>query len=271
MMVYIRNGLFVFYHVWFLLLIVSCRTSDENTLFITGLNETVEVLRDKWGVNHIYAQNQHDLFFAQGYLAAKDRLFQFEIWRRQATGTVAEILGEREIDRDIGSRLFKFRGNMIEEMNHYHDNGREIINAFTDGVNQYIKRVLDNPELLPIEFKILDITPEKWTPEVVISRHQGLLHNIENELKIARSVSKLGVEETKNLFWFHPKDPDLSIDPDINKDLLFDDILKYYKAFKKPIVFHREDISKDRKSTRLNSSHVAISYAVFCLKKKNNR
>ena len=135
-------------------------------------------MRDKWGINHIYAQNEHDLFFAQGYAAAKDRLFQFEIWRRQATGTVAEILGERELKRDIGTRLFKFRGNMTTEMEHYHPNGVEIITAYTDGVNAYIDEILKQPDRLPMEFKLLGIQPEKWTPEVVISRHQGLLGNI---------------------------------------------------------------------------------------------
>ncbi|MFN5914709.1 MAG: penicillin acylase family protein, partial [Chitinophagaceae bacterium] len=66
-------------------------------LAVKGLQFPVEVIRDKWGINHIYAQNEHDLFFAQGYCAAKDRLFQFEIWRRQATGTLAEIMGEEEL------------------------------------------------------------------------------------------------------------------------------------------------------------------------------
>ncbi len=54
-----------------------------------GLSQPVEVIRDRWGISHIYAQSEDDLFMAQGYLAAKDRLFQFEIWRRRATGTVA--------------------------------------------------------------------------------------------------------------------------------------------------------------------------------------
>ena len=85
------------------------------------LNDKVEVLRDKYGINHIYAKNQQDLFFMQGYLAAKDRLFQFEVWRRQATGTVAEIFGENELKRDIGTRLFKFRGDIKDELNHYHE------------------------------------------------------------------------------------------------------------------------------------------------------
>ena len=55
------------------------------SLAVPGLRQTVEVIRDRWGLNHIYAQNEDDLFMAQGYLAAKDRLFQFEIWRRRAT------------------------------------------------------------------------------------------------------------------------------------------------------------------------------------------
>ena len=70
------------------------------TMQMAGLTQPVEILRDQWGINHIYAQNEADLFFAQGYAAAKDRLFQFEVWRRQATGTVSEILGRREAKRD---------------------------------------------------------------------------------------------------------------------------------------------------------------------------
>ena len=113
-----------------LALTFSCKKSQTKTsdeLSLAGLKEPVEVVRDQWGINHIYAKNQHDLFFAQGYAAAEDRLFQFEIWRRQATGTVSEILGERELKRDIGTRLFKFRGDMKTEMNHYHEDGVEII------------------------------------------------------------------------------------------------------------------------------------------------
>ena len=72
------------------------------TLKVTGLQEPVEVLTDRWGISHIYAKNQDDLFFAQGYSAAQDRLFQLEIWRRRVTGTMAEIQGPKALDRDIG-------------------------------------------------------------------------------------------------------------------------------------------------------------------------
>ena len=137
--------------------LVSC--SSKKSL---DLQDKVEVLRDINGINHIYANNQRDLFFMQGYLAAKDRLFQFEIWRRQATGTVSEIFGEEELERDIGTRLFMFRGDLKEELNHYHDEGFEIITSYTEGVNAYIREVMNYPKSLPIEFKLLNIKPELW-------------------------------------------------------------------------------------------------------------
>ncbi|GIT67776.1 MAG: hypothetical protein Ct9H300mP25_12480 [Acidobacteriota bacterium] len=84
---------------------------ERQTLHAESLRAPVEIVTDRWGISHIYAENEHDLFFAQGYDAARNRLFQFEVWRRQATGTVAEILGERELTRDIGARLHQFRGD----------------------------------------------------------------------------------------------------------------------------------------------------------------
>ena len=225
----------------FFLLVITLSCSSKKSL---DLLDKVEVLRDNNGINHIYANNQRDLFFMQGYLAAKDRLFQFEIWRRQATGTVSEIFGEEELERDIGTRLFMFRGDLKEELNHYHDDGYEIITSYTEGVNAYIREVINNPKSLPIEFKLLNIKPELWTPADVISRHQGLLGNIEQELNIGRAVSKIGEEKVKNLQWFHPKDPELKLDENITEQDLDNDILKLYKAFRKPIEFKKEYLVK---------------------------
>ncbi|GIV38016.1 MAG: hypothetical protein KatS3mg032_2395 [Cyclobacteriaceae bacterium] len=176
-------------------------------LYLTGLDKPVEIYRDSNGVNHIYAQNEHDLFFAQGYAAARDRLFQLELWRRQATGTVAEWLGKRELKRDIGARLFKFRGNLKDELNHYHPRGEAIIRAFVDGINTRIDEVLQNPQLLPPEFRWLNTLPGKWTPEVVVSRHQGLVGNLTEELTLARAVALLGSEKVKDLIPLEPGNP----------------------------------------------------------------
>ncbi len=221
---------------------IIIKGQKTSLLPLKGLLAKAEVLRDKWGVNHIYAGNQHDLFFLQGYCAAKDRLFQFELWRRQATGTLAEILGPQEIKRDIGARLFKYRGNMDEELQHYHRQGKAIILAFTEGINEYIDETLKHPNQLPPEFKLLNIKPGKWSPEVVISRHQGIIGNVTEELNIGRAVSKAGADEVKHIMWFHPKDPSLKIDSSINTALLFNNILELYKEYKKDVRFKADDI-----------------------------
>ncbi len=243
------NNLIKLFLITSIISLYSCKSFNNNSkidkIQVKGIVDKVEVLRDKWGINHIYANNQNDLFFSQGYLAAKDRLFQFEIWRRQATGTVAEILGEQELKRDIGTRLFKYRGDLETELNHYHPEGSEIINSYVRGVNAYIDEINKAPEKLPLPFKILDIKPKLWTPEVVISRHQGLLGNIGSELQIGRAVAILGEEKVKKLLWFHPKEPILKLDSKINKELLFEDILEPYFSFRKPVEFKENIIKKE--------------------------
>ena len=227
------------------LLFSNCVFSQETTqVTLDGLDKPVEILKDHWGISHIYAETEHDLFFAQGYSAARDRLFQFEIWRAQATGTVAEILGSRAVDRDHGTRLFKFRGPMHEEMNHYHPSGVDIITSFVHGVNAYIDEALQDPDSLPLPFKLLDIQPKHWTEEVVISRHQGLLGNISLELSTGRAVCAIGENKVRELRYFHPHDPILTLDPLIDCDsLLNNDILHLYNSYRRPIRFQPDDIA----------------------------
>ena len=227
------------------LLFSNCVFSQETTqVTLDGLDKPVEILKDHWGISHIYAETEHDLFFAQGYSAARDRLFQFEIWRAQATGTVAEILGSRAVDRDHGTRLFKFRGPMHEEMNHYHPRGVDIITSFVHGVNAYIDEALQDPDSLPLPFKLLDIQPKHWTEEVVISRHQGLLGNISLELSTGRAVCAIGEDKVRELRYFHPHDPILALDPLIDCDsLLNNDILHLYNSYRRPIRFQPDDIA----------------------------
>jgi penicillin amidase len=215
------------------------------TLSASGLEQPVEILRDRWGINHIYAQNQADLFFAQGYAAARDRMFQFEVWRRQSTGTVSEILGPEELERDRGHRLFMFRGDMQQEMEHYHPDGVEIITSYVRGVNAWISETRRRPDLLPLEFELLGIEPQEWTPEIVISRHQGLLGNIGQELNNGRAVHAIGADKLRDLVRFHPAregQPQLDMDPSIDASLLSDDILGVYNAFRAPVRFRPEHI-----------------------------
>jgi penicillin G amidase len=213
------------------------------TLVVEGLRQPVEILRDRWGIAHIYAQNEDDLFFAQGYNAARDRLFQFEVWRRQATGTVAQILGRRELRRDIGARLLRFRGDLHTELNHYHPRGEAIVNAFVRGVNAYIGETERDPSLLPLEFGLLGIKPQRWTPDVVISRHQGLVSNLTQELAIGRAVAAVGEKAVRDVYWFQPGSPDLTLDPILTRDALSADILELYSADRSSLRFRPEDLA----------------------------
>ncbi len=215
---------------------------QHETLRVKGLWDSVEIVKDRWGISHIYAKNQKDVFFAQGYNVARDRLFQLEIWRRQATGTLAEILGPRVLKKDIGARLLKARVNMKEEMNHYHPDGEAIINAFVNGINSYIDHAIDNPRLLPIEFTLLGIIPGHWTPEVVISRHNGLFRNLRQEVALSQAVTLMGSARVKSLLNFQPEGPDLVPLEGVDLSLITDDILELYSASRAPVKFKPEDI-----------------------------
>jgi len=226
-------------------------SATEQDQVIPGLQKSVEVIVDRWGVSHIYAENEADLFFAQGYQAAQARLFQFEMWRRQATGTVAEILGPRELDRDIGARMLRFRGDLTSELKHYHPRGDKIVEAFVNGINAWIDQTEADPTLLPLEFRLLDIRPGRWTPEVVISRHQGLMHNLTQEIDMGRAVAIAGQDMVKDLVWFHPGSPSLQLDASITAEVLQPDILKYYKAARSPIQFKPTDVHPEFRSVNL--------------------
>lgn len=220
---------------------LAAQPASQN-LSLPGLHQRVEIIRDHWGIAHIYAKDEHDLFFAQGYNVAQDRLFQLEMWRRQATGTVAEILGPREVERDIGSRLFMYRGDLAKELNWYHPRGALIISAFVDGINAYVDQTARDPSLLTPEFAMLDIKPGKWTPAVVVSRFNGLLGNVESEINMALAVKTLGAGKVKDIEYFQPADPDLRIDPAIDTSLLSNDILKIFRAFRTPLTIKADEL-----------------------------
>ena len=221
----------------------SAQSPRVDSLHVAGLTQPVEVLRDRWGISHIYAKNEHDLFFAQGYTASRDRAFQFEMWRRQATGTMAEVIGRRELARDQGARLFRFRGNLAKELSHYHPHGAAIVGAFVDGVNAYVEQAAHDPTLIPAELRMLGITPGRWTPDVVISRHQGLLGNIEEELTYGRFVAHHGAALLQKVEWFHPGPaPQLELDPMIDRAGLDAPILALYEAFRAPMRFQASDL-----------------------------
>ena len=165
---------------------------------LAGLSKPVEVLRDTWGVAHIYAQTQEDLFFAQGFVAAQDRLWQMEIWRRTGEGKLAEILGPSAIERDKFARLMRYRGDMEAEWKSYAPDAKPIIESFVRGVNAFIESSRDR---LPIEFQLTGIRPQPWTPEACLTRMAGyvMTRNATSEVLRAQLARMLGTTKTDEL------------------------------------------------------------------------
>lgn len=179
------------------------------SLSVPGLTAAVEVRRDRWGVPHIYAKSQRDLFFAQGFVAAQDRLFQMEMWRRQGEGRLAEVLGPAAVQRDRFARLFTYRGSMAREWAAYGADTKAIVTAFVGGVNAYIAQVGDN---LPPEFGMLGFRPEPWSITVPLARATGLsgVSNGSSEVLRAQLIAALGVAKVQEIM---PADPARPLDP----------------------------------------------------------
>lgn len=187
----------------------------DGTVALAGLDSSVEVRRDRWGVPHIYARTQHDLFFAQGYIAAQDRLWQMEMTRRIGEGRLAEVLGPGMVERDRFARLFTYRGDPEREWASYAPDTRSIVTAFVDGVNAYIAQVRTHP---PIEFDLLGVAPEPWYYNVPLQRMAALAMtgNAQGEVRRAQLVKALGVERAEKLW---PTDPYRKLDPAPGLDL----------------------------------------------------
>lgn len=186
-----------------------------DTLALPGLTAAVEVRRDRWGVPHIYARNQHDLFHAQGFVAAQDRLFQMEMWRRAGEGRLAEVLGPSAIPRDRFARLFQYRGSMAKEWASYGADTKAIVTAFVGGINAYIAQAGDQ---LPPEFGMLGFKPEPWSITVPLARSTGLsgVSNGSSEVLRAQLITALGIAKVEELM---PADPIRALDPAPGLDL----------------------------------------------------
>ena len=167
------------------------------------------IVRDRWGIPHIYAKNADDLFFAQGFVQAQDRLFQIDLWRRSTQGRLAEILGADYVDRDRLTRLMRYRGDMNAEWESYAPDTRRIATRFVDGINAEIATI---GEQVPEEFAVAGYRPEPWQPEDLLSRAEGFVmtSNANDEVFRAQVTAAAGLERTTMLL---PLDPPVSAPP----------------------------------------------------------
>src|SRR2546428_348590 len=164
--------------------------ADERLL---GLDERVEVLRDTYGVPHVFATGTHDLFFAQGYVTAQDRLWQMDVYRRAAEGKLAEVLGEPALESDRFMRTLGLGRAAQLDLGVISDASRGVLEAYMEGVNKFLQQ---HGESLPIEFTILGYRPEPWPlPDTfAISKLQlyDAAGNYTQELLRASIAARLG-------------------------------------------------------------------------------
>ena len=127
---------------------------------LSGLNDNVEILRDRWGVPHIYAQDRQDALFAQGFVHAQDRLWQMELQRRAATGRLSEIFGHRTLNIDRVFRRLGFHRSAQREIDaQASGTAMDSLVAYTEGINAAVRQMV----VLPPEFLLLRHEPEPWT------------------------------------------------------------------------------------------------------------
>jgi len=149
-----------------------------------GVSAPVRIVRDRWGIPHIYAQNSDDLFFAQGFVQAQDRMFQLDLWRRAAQGRLSEVLGPNFAERDAMTRRMQYLGDLDAEWASYGAGTRAMASAFVRGLNAWAAAARDRP---PEEFGLAGWKPELWSPLDVLNRTDAFVASGDAIDEVART------------------------------------------------------------------------------------
>lgn len=186
------------------------------------LKDNVEVVYDDRLVAHIFAQNDYDLYFMQGYITAKHRLWQMEFQTHYAAGRISEIVGEKAISLD---RLTRRKGLLFaaeQSLQAFQDDeaSMNVLQAYTDGVNQYIAEL--TPATLPIEYKLLNYQPEAWTPlksTLLLKYMADMLTGKAYDIEFTNALNLVGAEMVNLMY---PDFPDTLANPIVFKNTLFE-------------------------------------------------
>lgn len=183
----------------------------NSSLALKGTHEVVDIAFDDRMIPHIFAKNDHDVYYAQGYVTAMNRLFQMDFQTRYAAGRISEVVGIKAIELDRNRRRMgmvygaenSLKGMMADPKS------REMINAYTEGINAYIHSL--SRAQLPLEYKILDFMPEDWTPlkcALLLKQMSATLAMGSTEFYMSNILKKFGPEVTSDLFPDYPTNED---------------------------------------------------------------
>lgn len=181
----------------------SKQEPEQINLKLEGLHDQVIIRYDDHRIPHIFAKNEYDLYYAQGYITATDRLWQLDIQTRNASGRLAEVVGPKALDVDRYHRRMgmvygaenTLRGMMKDPQT------RLAVEAYTKGINTYIHQL--KPADYPIEFKLLDYAPEYWKPincAFLLKQMSEVLAGGSDDMQLTNVLNKFGAAVTQNLF-----------------------------------------------------------------------
>lgn len=204
---------------------------------ITGLDKPAEIIVDHWGIAHIYAGDVHDAYFLQGYNAARDRLWEIDLWRKRGLGRLAESFGPAYAAQDRAARLLLYRGDMAPEWAAYGPDARSAAEAFVAGVNAYVGQVRAGARPLPLEFKLTASQPELWSPEDVVRvRSHGLTRGASSAAARARVACAAGAGADRLRVKIEPVHA-LKIPAGLDPCDIPDDVLADYNLGVKDVTF----------------------------------
>lgn len=226
---------------------------------VDGLRGPVEILLDCWGVPHLYASSREDAYFSQGFNAARDRLWQMDLWRRRGLGLLSEAFGPAFVEKDRAARLFLYRGGMDREWPAYGPDTESVVAAFVAGINGFVKLTEKDPDLLPEEFHTIGYGPSHWSPEDVARiRSHGLYKNLESEVRRAHVLREFGPGVEALRSHLEPEHQ-VSVPAGLDLAAIPDDVLKVYELAAAPVEFGDETASAT--GTPEGSNNWAISPA----------
>jgi penicillin G amidase len=180
---------------------------ESGNIKIKGIKDSVAIYRDGYGVPHIVAQNESDLYFSLGYSHAHDRLWQMDLYRRIAEGKISEILGKDALEYDKMFRTIGIDKISIEFYKSLSGKSKSILESYCKGVNSFI---LSHNKNLPLEFDILNYKPEVWKPEhsLMLVRLVGWELNLSwyTDFMFGEIIKKYGLEKAKDFFPNYPED-----------------------------------------------------------------
>jgi len=212
---------------------------QERNWNVAGLNAPADIVIDHWGIAHIFAANIHDAFFLQGYNAARDRLWQIDLWRKRGLGLLAKSLGPAYVDQDRAARLFLYRGDMQKEWVAYAPDSRQWVTAFVEGVNAYVAQVQSGDRPLPIEFTLTGSQPDTWRAEDVLRiRSHALVSNVTSEVARARVACAGGLKADALRRKIEPLGHKVTLPLGLNPCDVPADVLKDYLLATKQVDFN---------------------------------